>query len=267
VSAAALGLALAAACLHAGWNVLLGGARDVLAATAATLCVGVVAAAPVAAVTWDVSAGAVPFLVVSAVLETAYFFLLARAYQRADVSVVYPVARGGAPVLVLIGGLATGDRPSALAAAGVVLVALGILAVRGGRRGDRRTLALGGAIAACIAGYTLVDAHGIEHADPVSYLVLVLIAPALVAVAVVGRARLGAALGPATIACGIAGSAAYCLVLAALRLAPAAAVAAVRETSVVIAVVLAGIVLREPVGPRRVAGAVVVVAGVALLAA
>jgi drug/metabolite transporter (DMT)-like permease len=83
----------------------------------------------------------------------------------------------------------------------------------------------------------------------------------------VGRDRMAAELRPATIAAGIAGFAAYCLVLAALSLASAAAVAAVRETSVVIAVALAGLVLREPVGPRRLAGAVLVVLGVFALAA
>ena len=79
--------------------------------------------------------------------------------------------------------------------------------------------------------------------------------------------RLRAELRPVTVASGVLGFAAYALVLAALRLAPAAAVAAVRETSVVIAVALAGLLLGEPVGRRRLAGALLVVAGVALLAA
>jgi drug/metabolite transporter (DMT)-like permease len=266
VSAAALGLALAAGVLHALWNVLLGGSRDVLAATAVALTTSVVAAAPVAALFWDVDSAAVPYLLASGALETAYFLLLARAYQGSDVSVVYPVARGGAPVLVLLGGLAIGDRPSALAAAGVVLVALGILAVRGGRRGDRRALALGAAVAACIAAYTLVDSRGIDHASPVAYLELVLLPVCVVSLAATRTGRLRAELRPTTVVAGVLGFVAYALVLAALRLAPAAAVAAVRETSVVFAVVLAGLLLGEPVGRRRVAGAALVVAGVFLLA-
>jgi len=75
-----------------------------------------------------------------------------------------------------------------------------------------------------------------------------------------------AAIGPASVLAGVCTFAAYALVLAALQRAPAASVAAVRETSVVIAAVLAGTVLRERVGPVRLAGAVLVVAGVALLA-
>jgi drug/metabolite transporter (DMT)-like permease len=266
VSAAALGLALAAACLHAVWNVLLGGARDVLAATAVALTTSVVAAAPLAALTWDVEARAVPFIVASGVLQLAYFFLLARAYQEADVSVVYPVARGGAPVLVLLGGLAVGDMPTALAAAGVVLVALGVLAVRSRDRADSRGLVLGAAVAACIAGYTLVDAEGIEHATPVAYLELGLLPVAAASLLATRGSRFRAELGTAAVVAGLFGFAAYCLVLAALRLAPAAAVAAVRETSVVIAVALAGVLLGEAVGRRRLLGAALVVAGVLLLA-
>ena len=266
MSAAALGLALAAAALHATWNVLLGGARDVLAATAVALSTSVVVAAPVAALTWDVEAAAVPFILASAALEVAYFFLLARAYQQHEVSVVYPVARGSAPVLVLVGGLAIGDRPSLLAACGVVLVGLGVLAVRGGVRGDVHALGLAGSVAACIAAYTLVDSRGIDHASPLPYLVLVLAPVAAAALVATRGERLRAELRPAAVASGLLGFAAYALALAALRLAPAAAVAAVRETSVVIAVALAAFVLREPVGRKRLAGAVLVVAGVLLLA-
>ena len=267
MSAAALGLALAAAFLHATWNVLLGGARDVLAATAVALSTSVVLAAPVAALTWDVQAAAVPFVAASGALEMAYFFLLARAYQQHDVSVVYPVARGAAPVLVLLGGLAVGDRPSALAACGVVVVALGVLTVRDGRRGDGRAVALGAAVATCIAAYTLVDSRGIDHASPVAYLELVLLPVAAAAVLATRRGRLRSELRAAAVVSGVLGFAAYALALAALRLAPAAAVAAVRETSVVIAVALAAVLLHEPVGRRRLAGAALVVAGIVLLAA
>ena len=266
MSAAALGLALAAACLHATWNVLLGGSRDVLAATAVAVSTSVVVAAPVAVLTWDVDRAAIPFLVVSGLLEVAYFFLLARAYQEHEVSVVYPLSRGAAPVLVLLGGLVVGDRPSLAACAGVVLVGCGVLAVRGGGRGDRRALALAGAVALCIAGYTLVDSHGIDHAAPVAYLELVLLPVAVASLAATRASRVRPQLRPVTVAAGLFGFAAYALVLAALRLAPAAPVAAVRETSVVIAVALSALILREPVGRRRLFGAVLVVAGVLLLA-
>lgn len=261
LSTAALVFALAAAALHAGWNLLLAGTRDVLAAATVALVASVLAAAPFAAATWDVERAALPYVAGSSALELAYFFALAAAYTRLDLSLVYPVARGGAPVLVLLGALALGRLPSAAEAAGVVVVATGVLLVRG-RVGS---ILPGAAIAALIAGYTIVDNAGIEHAGPIAYLELVLVPVALAALLLVSPDRLRAALGPAPVAAGIASFAAYALVLAALERAPAAPVAAVRETSVVIAVALAAVFLRERVTRGRLAGAIVVAGGVALL--
>jgi drug/metabolite transporter (DMT)-like permease len=205
----------------------------------------------------------------SAALELLYIVLLAAAYKRADLSVVYPVARGGAPVLVLLVGVAAlGVGSSTAEVAGVVLVALGVLLVRG-LRPEGRGVTFGLALAACIAAYTLVDARGVEHASPFAYLELVMAVPALAYAAALGRARgfasVRAELGPATVLAAFAVFGAFGLALAALKLASAASVAAVRETSVVIAVALAAPVLRERVGPRRLAGAGVVVIGVIVL--
>jgi drug/metabolite transporter (DMT)-like permease len=116
-----------------------------------------------------------------------------------------------------------------------------------------------------IAGYTLVDNAGIEHADPIAYREIVLAGPALVYLVAVGRQRARRELRTSTVAIGLASFGAYVLVLAALRLASAAPVAAVRETSVVIATALAAFVLRERVSRLRMAGAVAVAGGVALL--
>jgi uncharacterized membrane protein len=117
-----------------------------------------------------------------------------------------------------------------------------------------------------IAGYTVADRYGIHHANAAPYLMLVLLPPAVAYPLFVGRRRYAKAFGPATVVIGVASACAYLLVLLALRLASAPAVAAVRETSVVIATVLAAVVLKERVGPVRLAGAVLVAAGVALLA-
>lgn len=266
----ALALVLAAAALHATWNVLLARARDVRAATTVTLVVSVVLFAPVAAVEWDVEAAALPWIALSSVLELAYFFLLTAAYGRSDVSLVYPVARGVAPVLVLGGAAVTGAAVGAWQALGVLAVAAGVLLVRGmGGPVDTRGLLLGVAIAGTIAGYTLADDRGIEHASAIAYLELVLLPVALAAIvwhAVAGSLpSLRVALGFDTIAAGVASFAAYALVLAALALAEAAPVAAVRETSILFAVALAAVLLRERVGPLRAAGAALVVAGAALV--
>jgi drug/metabolite transporter (DMT)-like permease len=265
MSGAALGLALAAAILHALWNVLLAGSRNVLAATAVALGSGVVVALPFAVATWEVEREAVPWLVGSAALELVYFLTLAAAYQRAELSLVYPLARGGAPVLVLLGAVVTGYSPASLEVLGVLAVAGGVVLVRGLRGGDRLGVLLGLLIAAQIAGYTLVDAEGIQHANPVPYLLLVLVPTAVVAALLSGRERLRVELRPAAVLAGCGGFLAYVLVLAALKLAPAAPVAAVRETSVLFAVVLAAPLLGERVTRARLAGAALVLAGVVLL--
>ncbi|HXG75035.1 MAG TPA: EamA family transporter [Gaiellaceae bacterium] len=271
MTAAALALTLAAAVLHAGWNVLLAGARDVRAATTGALGVSVLLFAPLAAATWRLEAEAVPWLLASSALELAYFGLLTAAYRGSDVSLVYPIARGAAPVLVLAGASAAGQGVGGWQAAGVLLVGAGVALVPGARRGvDLRGILLGLAIAATIAGYTLVDKQGIEHASPLAYLELVLLPVAALALLVGGRpglARVRAELGLRVAGAAVASFSAYALVLGALSLTAAPAVAAVRETSVLCAVALGALVLGERVGRLRTAGAALVAAGAVLVAA
>jgi drug/metabolite transporter (DMT)-like permease len=264
-------LALAAAVVHALWNLLLARARDPEAAGAVALLAAVVVFAPLTALQWEIEAEAWPYIAASSLLELVYFALLGAAYRRAEVSVVYPLARGLAPVLVLVVGvLALGADSSAAQAAGVVLVGLGVLLVRGVRRPAAASGVLFGlAIACSIAAYTLVDDEGIRFANAVTYLELTLLVPAIGyaagIAAVKGRSALRAELGPASVVAGLGMWVAYGLVLAALARAEAAPVAAVRETSVVFATVGAALFLQERVSPTRVAGAVLVAAGVAFL--
>ena len=274
MSGVALALALGAAVLHALWNLLLARAPDPRAAAAAALAVALIAFAPVAVLAGTVHAAAWPAVAVSAALEAAYYLLLSAGYRRGELSAVYPVARGAAPVLVLLAGLAgVGGAVGALQVLGIVVAAGGIVAVqRGGATAvDRRALGLALATAATIAGYTLVDRAGLRHADPLPYLWLVLAPSAALTIAVTarerGRGAVRAALGPATVVAGLATFGAYGLVLAALQRAPAAPVAAVRETSIVLAVAAGALVLGEPVGRLRWAGAGAVTAGVVLVAA
>lgn len=272
-------LALGAAFLHASWNVLLAGARDSEAATAVATLAGVALLAPVALATGGVEDAALPFAAASAALHLAYLALLARAYQGGEVSVVYPVSRGVAPVLVLVfGALVLSEGASAVQAGGVVCVSGGVFLVgahRSGQPGERhaparRDLLFGLAIALTIAAYTLVDAEGVDHAQAPAYLFLLLTPSAVVyaaALALRGRGpRLRAELRPRALLTGALIVGAYGSVLAALRLADAAPVAAVRESSVVMAALLAAAFLHEHVDRRRLGGAVLVVAGVAAIA-
>ena len=266
----ALGLALAAACVHALWNVLLARARDVQATTAVALLVAEVVFAPVAFVLWDVHRAVWPFLIASSALQLTYFVLLSSAYRVAELSVVYPIARGTAPVLVLVvGAAALGHATSAGQVVGVCLVGAGVLLVRGLGRSTGRGVPFGLVIACVIAAYTLVDKNGVRHAGAVPYLELTMVGPAVLYSGAVVRGRglgvLRNAWGPAAVVAGLATFGAYTLVLLALQRAAAAPVAAVRETSVVITALLARRVLKETVGAARIAGAVAVVGGIALL--
>jgi drug/metabolite transporter (DMT)-like permease len=281
MSGAALALALGAAVLHAGWNVALAGSRDTAAATGGLLVWGVALLALPALLTGGVPSSAVPFVAASAALELAYFVLLARAYAGGSVSVVYPVARGSAPALVLVVGvLGLGRGVPALAAVGVVAVCAGVLLLGLGRPGPGggafsvsiparkaphpwRDVAFGLAIGAVIAAYTLVDAEGVERADPVAYLALVILPAAALYPLVARRAP---DLGARSALTAAATLGAYLLVLAALQRAPAAPVAAVRETSIVLAALFAAVFLKERLSAARIAGAISVTAGVAAIA-
>jgi drug/metabolite transporter (DMT)-like permease len=265
-------LALAAAVLHAFWNTLLARARDPESATAVALVAAVVVFAPVAAVRFDAEWAVWPFIVVTSMLQLLYFALLATAYRKAELSFVYPVARGTAPAIVLVASVvALGYSTSAAQIGGVALVGAGVLLVRGLRPPSHpHALAFALGIACVIASYTLLDKRGITHASPVTYLELSMIPAALgyagATLAVKGRARVRSELGVPAVLAGIASFAAYALVLAALARASAASVAAVRETSVVMATVFAAVVLHERVSRARIAGSVIVVCGIALLA-
>jgi drug/metabolite transporter (DMT)-like permease len=121
-------------------------------------------------------------------------------------------------------------------------------------------------VGAMIAGYTLADSHGVQHADPVTYLELVLAPTAIAMLAWEWRRRpLRPELNARNAASGAGMMLAYGLVLAALSLASAAAVAALRETSVVIAALLAAVAARRPPDRGRLAGAVLVAVGVAAI--
>ncbi len=272
MSPLAFSLALAAAFLHAIWNLLLARARDTESATAVALLAAVIAFAPVTALTFDAEWAVWPFIVVTSMLQLLYFALLATAYRKAELSFVYPVARGVAPVVVLVASVTLlGHDTSVAQVTGVLLVGLGVLFVRGLERPpDSQALWFALGIAAVIASYTLLDKRGITHASPITYLELSMIPAAagyaIGVVAAKGRAAVRAEIGPWPVVAGLFSFAAYALVLAALERASAASVAAVRETSVVIATVLAALVLHEQVSRWRMLGSAIVVCGIGLLA-
>lgn len=228
VPATAFGLAMSAAFAHALWNLLLARTRDTQLGTAVALPVALLVFAPVALLMGHVSVTAIPFIAVSGLLELVYFALLAVAYRSAELSLVYPLARGSAPIVVLL----LGGARSPIQVFGVVLVAVGSLLVRGfSTAGSWRDVGLSLTIGGTIAGYTLVDQQGVRFADPVAYLESVLLVPAAVYCGFVVRTRslpvVFGAVRPTTVVAGVLMFAAYGLALGALQLATAAAVAVV----------------------------------------
>src|SRR5690349_7903647 len=223
VSTAALIFVLTSAALHALWNALVAGAKDTHVTTAVALSAGALVFAIPAVLTWHVDARAWPYIVASAALELLYFVLLAAAYSRADYTFVYPIARGVAPVLVLvISVLFLGADVAVAAALGVLAVTGGVLLVRGvgGSGTDVVALVFALGVGACIAGYTLVDDHGVRHASAIPYFECILLLVAVPYVAAVARVRgvaaLRAAVDRRSLPAGGAMVAAYVLVLAAL---------------------------------------------------
>lgn len=272
MSLAALALVLGAAAIHALWNLVVVRAQDRPATTAVVIAFGAAAALPFALLRWHVEAAAWPLILLSSLLEVIYFVLLVAAYERAEMSLVYPIARGMAPVFVLALSVALGTQTTLVQVAGVLLVAVGVFVVRGLRGAARwRDVGLALSVAAAIAAYVVVDKEGVRYADPLTYGVLILGIPGIVAVGWIlvrgGPRRLQRAFTPASAVGGIFSIAAYALVLFALVEAPAAPVAAVREVSVVIAAILGAVVLKERSGPERILGSLIVAAGVALVVA
>ncbi len=271
-----LALVVTGALMHAGWNVIAKRGHDGLVAMALMKLPNMAIALAVLAFAGLPGGEAWPYIVGSTMVNYLYFFFLINAYRVGDLSVAYPVARGSAPLLVLLLSLTVmGEVPSAAALVGVIVISAGIFVIGMQPRATRQhymAMLWAGGVGLCIAVYTVSDGLGARiSGNPVGYVALLNI---LTGIAVCGMAawRRGPAFKAALRADwknGVVGGAlmltAYMCIVYALTLAPVAHVAALRETSVVFAAILGTIVLREPFGAQRVTASVVVAAGIAIL--
>jgi drug/metabolite transporter (DMT)-like permease len=286
LSPLALALVLGSAVLHASWNLVAKRAGGATRGPAFVFSFSLLTAliyAPFAiaqgGLRWpEVGMAAAWAVLGSACLHVGYFLALQHGYRVGDLSVVYPLARGGGPALATIGAIAWfGERPSVLALAGTALVVLGATVLATGRPPTGSRLGPGlrwGAITAgFIAMYTLWDARAVAHVGVPPLLFLwwselartVLLAPAALArradVALVWRHHRLGVLAVATLS-----PLAYLFVLTAFTLAPVSLVAPAREVSVLIGAWLGITVLGEGGRRRRLIAAATMVLGVALLA-
>jgi drug/metabolite transporter (DMT)-like permease len=269
-------LVLLAATMHASWNALVKGASDSLAVQVTVFGVaGLIALAMVPFVPLP-DAASLPFLALSVVIHVAYYVVLALGYSVGDLSLVYPIARGIAPVLVTAGAMALENEvPTAPQLAGVVIVSLGILSLavhRGGPARDKRAVGYAVLTGICIAGYTVFDGMGVRRtAMPLSYIVWLFVIQGA-AFAAVTLAWRGRALATAIAADwrrgtfgGVIAALSYATIIWVMSVAALAPISALRETSVIIAALLGTTLLGESFGRARIVAAIVVCAGGALL--
>ena len=275
LSAGVVALTLVAAVLHAVWNAVAHAVPDRLVGFA-LIGVTYVVGGGLGALVWGLPpAGAWPFVVASAVLHVVYNLLLWASYQLGEFSQVYPVARGTAPWLVAVIEVALGHELPTPQVVGIVVISLGLLslALDGGRLSRATLPALSAAVATgvSIAGYTVVDATGVATTPVGVYAawMFLLQGPALPLVALLRRGRsLAAQVRPVLVAGlggGVVSLVAYGLVLVAQTSGATAAIAALRETSIVIGAVLGTVFLGERFGARRAVAAAVVVVGIVLV--
>ncbi|RPI38941.1 MAG: EamA family transporter [Betaproteobacteria bacterium] len=272
-------LVLLAALMHATWNALIKASRDTSLNTALLAGAASLLSAPLLAFVPAPQAASWPYLIASWVVHQAYFAMVGAAYRHGDLSLTYPLMRGLPPLLVAgAGAFLLPDAASPWLWTGVVTVSVGVLWIGGFQRMLRhahgRSTAFAAANAVLIAAYTLIDGMGVRlsgNAASYGLWLFFLIAMPYVGIVVSRhrgtiraqvrlhwwRALLGAALSIG----------AYLIVLWAMTVAPVAAVAALRETSVIFAAAIGALLLKEPFGRDRVAGACVVVLGIAMLKA
>jgi drug/metabolite transporter (DMT)-like permease len=273
MSSVVLGAVLLGALLHATWNALVKSRTDtflvtVLVAGGAGLlsALGLVLLPAPAAASW-------PYIAVSTVIQLSYYALLVAAYRDGDMSHAYPLMRGSAPLLVaLASGPLIGERLGAVQWLAIGCISGGIMALyftaRGRQPGAQRTTVFALLTACMIAAFTLVDGIGVRKSGaPVTYTmwIFMLTGMGLLAWAAARRPGQLAAYARMNMGVMLLGGAAnlgsYSLALWAMTHAPVAAVAALRETSILFAVAIAGLVLREKVSAQRLAAVALVACG------
>lgn len=288
MSHTALALVLGAALLHATWNLAIkgGSGTDRVAFVWVYILTSAALWVPIGLL-WVLLAGQRPDRswltapLVSAVLHVVYQLVLQRGYAEGDLNLVYPLARGVGPMLTfLVAVTVLGQHPSAPEVAGVLAVVGGVLLISfagraGGRAAEWSGMRWGLATGATIASYTLWDNHAVNALDvpPVPYYVVGLVLQLPLLVVLLARRRDPVPVGDvwrsartAVLVVAAFSPLAYVLVLRAMQLAPVALVAAGRESSIVVGAVFGWLVLREPRPARRLVGAVVVLAGIGLIA-
>lgn len=269
---------LAAAALHAGWNAILKiKLEPFLAMVLINFCASIITL-PLLFYTGLPRAEAWPWLIASVLIHVGYYIALTEAYRRADMSQVYPIARGSAPLMTAaVSILFLGESVSLLGLGGILVLGFGIVVMsmksaRDATHMDRKALGFAGLTAITICAYTLSDGTGARvSGDALAYIAALFVADGLFFTLIAWFMRGGAGLRPIFgfwgpgMAGGAMSAGAYGIAIWAMTVAPIALVAAVRETSVLFAAAIAILILKEPLVANRVVAAVLIVAGLVMI--
>ena len=268
---------LGAALLHAAWNALLKGGRDTTLDMAIVVAFSGLVVLPLLPFVPLPAPASWPYIGVSLVIHIGYYSALVGTYRAGDLSHGYPLMRGVAPLLVAgFGAVVLGELPGGWMWLGILLISGGVIGIAfvGGASflHNRRATAWALANAALIAAYTLVDGTGVRLAgSTVSYAVWMFFLDGFPYVLIVAWLRRGKLLLYARdhwqrgLGGGALSVAAYAIALWAMTRAPIAAVAALRETSVIFAALIGAWLLKEGHVRERIWGAAAVLAGLIAL--
>lgn len=271
-------IVLLAAFLHASWNAVVKSNGDkFLNAVIVVGAAGLIAALVLPFLPAP-DRSSWPFLATSMVLQVLYICLVAAAYEGGDMSQAYPIMRGTPPLLVaLVSGPLIGEVLPFARWVGIAFISGGVLALafearRRAANGNGRTTAIALVNAVFIAAYTLVDGIGVRKSGaPASYTMWVFLLNAIPLVLwtfAMHRERiwphLRSRLHLAVIG-GVGTLGSYGLALWAMTMAPVAVVAALRETSILFAILISAFFLKERIGWQRAVAALLIVAGVAII--
>ncbi|RDD63489.1 EamA family transporter [Ferruginivarius sediminum] len=276
LEAGAAAAVIFAGVIHATWNTMVKTGDDRTATLALVMAGAALPWIPVAVVLPLPAVASWPFIAASFFIHLFYYAFLLAAYRTGDLSQVYPIARGMAPALVATGAwLFAGEALSLPEAGGIALVCLGILSLawrRGGLGGDARSVFFAVLTAFAVGGYIVADGMGVRRSGEVfAYIAWVFLTEGFAMAAIcawlrrrslaytVRRNALRGLLG------GLLSSLSYGITIWAMSFGGMAHVAALRETSVLVAAVIGTRLLGEPFGTRRVAAAAAVACGAVVL--
>jgi len=269
---------LAAAAMHAAWNALIKVRGDRFASISLTSLGMSLAALPVIPFVEFPGAAVWLFIAASLAIHIGYRLFLVMAYEAGDLAQTYPLARGAAPLMTTIGAVfLLAELPTPLAILGIVLLSTGtlLMSFRGGRglgRLDRRAVGFALTTSIFVTGYTLTDGSGARLAATASsYAAWLFLCDGLVSMTI-GFYYRGRSLLPIMktewhigVLTGLLSAASYWIAMWAMTKAPIASVAALRETSILFAMLISVFALREKMTGWRVAAALCIVAGVVAL--